>query len=574
MPWTFASRLGLGLAIAITVATRLGLGLAEPRALIAADVFQDDAFYYLTIARNVVQGAGLTFDGEHPTNAFHPVYLALLLPIQMWSGADPWLPIRGAALLLCAIAAATTPLVFALARRLAGNGAAWVATGAFAFSPQLATLGVNGLETGPALFMGLLLAWLYLRWIATQPVPAASHAVMFGALGGLAVLTRVDLALWLAALGIDWLRRARADGCLPQALRRVALAATSSLTVWLPWGILSASLTGSWLPTSAAASREIAHHLGWSNLAAGFGGAPGVTFDPNDIPWTWRADVAAKAIYVWLFEQPLFAPLRLGIEYGVWPALSLYTPYRLFLRSPWLGLATLPAIGAALYAVWRRLPHTAHPRTGLGFATGLYSVLLLVAYVFGSPSHWYFSRYFALSIWLTTLCALVPLAHAARRGQTGGALRRGTLISAGIAIVAIQASLFAGFRARTVWAQPAERGFLTSWEALRDHLPAEAHLGAFQAGIYGWFSGRPVRNLDGKVNVDAQRALATRRLHEYVLASDLDYILDQPAITRTLMLRHAPPEVRARFVPIATERRRNGATLYRIQREADAAPED
>ena len=103
MQWTLATRLGLALAVTATLATRLAFGLADPRALIAADVFQDDAFYYLTISRNIVEGVGMTFDGETPTNAFHPLYLGLLLPIQWWSGAEPWLPVPGAAQQLCAV---------------------------------------------------------------------------------------------------------------------------------------------------------------------------------------------------------------------------------------------------------------------------------------------------------------------------------------------------------------------------------------------------------------------------------------------------------------------------------------
>jgi len=566
--WTLATRLGLALAITATLATRLAFGLADPRALIAADVFQDDAFYYLTISRNIVEGVGMTFDGETPTNAFHPLYLGLLLPIQWWSGAEPWLPVRGAALLLCAVAAATTPLVFALARELAGKGAAWVATGAFAFSPQLSTLGVNGLETGPALFMGLLLGWLYWRWIATQAVPTLRRALAFGAVGGIAVLTRIDLGLWLAALGADWLRRAHRSGHLAPALQPAGLAAAATLAVWLPWGVTSAALTGAWLPTSAAASLEIARNLGWANLAAGFGSAPGVMFEPTHIPWAWRADVAAKALYVWLFEQPLLAPLRLGIDYGVWPALTGYAPYRLFLASPGLGLAVTAAAIALVHHVSRRFAGAGPPPSGLAFAVTVYCVLVLIGYAFGSPSHWYFSRYLALAVWLTTLCSLAPLARAAQT-RSGRAPAQILFATAGFLVVAVQASLFAGFRAQPVWAEPAKRGFATSWEALAGHIPADARLGAFQAGIYGWLRGQPVINLDGKVNRSAQRALASQRLHEYVFASEVEYILDQPAMVRALLLRHAPAEVRRRFVPIASEKRRQGATLYQVQSDAE-----
>ena len=566
MSWTPLQRAGLAFAVVVTLATRLTIALADPRALIAADIFQDDAFYYLTIARNLIQGAGLTFDQQTPTNAFHPVYLAMLLPVQWLSGPDVWSPIRAAALMLSGVAAATTPLLFALTRRIAGPSAAVFVAMAFALSPQMTTLGVNGLETGPAFFMGLLLAWLYVRWFLPEPTPNVRRAVVFGAVGGLAVLTRIDLALWLGALAVDWLRRVRPLAWTnPFQRRTLLLVVSGAALVWLPWAFTSAWITGAALPTSGAASREIAHNLGWGNLAASFGSTSGVTFDPRFIPWTWRADVAAKAVYIWLFEQPLLSPLRFGIDYGVWPALSGYAPYRVFLYSPWLGLATLIVAAAACRAAFVRASGPPTDGSSLAFPVGLYCVALFACYVFLAPSHWYFTRYLALSVWLTTVSALVPLTRASQRHATR--LRaRFAIATAAALLIAVQASQLADFRTRPVWGRPQGRGFLASWEAMQDQIPSGARLGAFQAGIYGWFSEAPVRNLDGKVNREAQRALANQRLHEYVLASDVDYILDQPGMTRALLLRHTSTDTRGRFIPVASEPRRQGATLYRVER--------
>src|SRR5438445_9973613 len=45
------------------------------------NVVPDDAFYYFTIARNLVHGLGLSFDTVHPTNGMHPLWLFLIAPI-------------------------------------------------------------------------------------------------------------------------------------------------------------------------------------------------------------------------------------------------------------------------------------------------------------------------------------------------------------------------------------------------------------------------------------------------------------------------------------------------------------
>src|SRR6266436_4937086 len=76
-------------------------------------VIADDAYYYFTIARNVAQGAGSTFDGIAPTNGYHPLYMLSLVPVFWLSKAlhaGLWVPIH-ASLTLCAAFDLVTGLV-------------------------------------------------------------------------------------------------------------------------------------------------------------------------------------------------------------------------------------------------------------------------------------------------------------------------------------------------------------------------------------------------------------------------------------------------------------------------------
>jgi hypothetical protein len=41
----------------------------------------DDAFYYFTTARNIAEGRGITFDGLSTTNGFHPLWMAICVPV-------------------------------------------------------------------------------------------------------------------------------------------------------------------------------------------------------------------------------------------------------------------------------------------------------------------------------------------------------------------------------------------------------------------------------------------------------------------------------------------------------------
>jgi hypothetical protein len=64
---------------------------AHERELI--DVFDDDAYYYFKIARNIVETGRLTFDGKSITNGFHPLWLIVLIPFFIiWD--DPILVLR------------------------------------------------------------------------------------------------------------------------------------------------------------------------------------------------------------------------------------------------------------------------------------------------------------------------------------------------------------------------------------------------------------------------------------------------------------------------------------------------
>src|SRR5207249_52514 len=88
-----------------------------------AATFHDDAFYYFQIARHLAQGRGFTFDGIHPTNGFHPLWLFLLVPIYRIVPGDvpPLLAVGALALLLTRLEAVAFPLaaVLLLLRRRA-----------------------------------------------------------------------------------------------------------------------------------------------------------------------------------------------------------------------------------------------------------------------------------------------------------------------------------------------------------------------------------------------------------------------------------------------------------------------
>ena len=62
-------------------------------------VFEDDLYYHLTAARNTAAGHGSTFDGSHPTNGYHPLWMLACIALTAF--------FKGRMLLLALVALVT-----------------------------------------------------------------------------------------------------------------------------------------------------------------------------------------------------------------------------------------------------------------------------------------------------------------------------------------------------------------------------------------------------------------------------------------------------------------------------------
>lgn len=162
-----------------------------------ARLFQDDAFFYLAIARNFASGRGSSFDGIHLTNGYHPLWMLLL------SVLHHLVPLRGglglrAVLLLDAALFVLAMLVMGSVLARAGLSAA---AQRCAVAIAVATLGFAnfGLEA----FVWLAAFWSFAAalWrLLDRPAPVATYL-----LAGLSVvgcyLARSDSVLFIVIMG-------------------------------------------------------------------------------------------------------------------------------------------------------------------------------------------------------------------------------------------------------------------------------------------------------------------------------------------------------------------------------------
>jgi hypothetical protein len=226
-----------------------------------------DAFYYFTVGVNWVRFGYPTFDQQHPTNGFHPLWqwtIAGLYRLLTALGYSRLALVPAAVVvgLLCL----TVSLVL-FGRVLARYGrlspfflllpvgaysvgiSSWWWSTPFAGLPLFGTLWnfANGLESALAVLLYAWVAWLFVR----RPLLRQSQAVLFGSALGLFTLARLDHGIFalvlLAALAIE--SRAQRNAS------RLRLSGIAALTfaAWLGAYLLYNELTlGRFMPISGA----------------------------------------------------------------------------------------------------------------------------------------------------------------------------------------------------------------------------------------------------------------------------------------------------------------------------------
>ena len=272
---------------------------------------QDDFFYYLKIADQILAGHGMSFDGLHATNGFHPLWLAVVFALR---AATPRL--SDFQLLFNGFLALLTVATF------------WAALRALALTAKQ-----------PTTFTNIFLATAYVFLVEKY-----SHAMEIKALGliyplylqarwrrslcgevltsGLLVLTRLDFVLYFVVPGVITLGRERRLG------RNVWIALSPAFVLGV-YALWSHAEFGMWTPVSSAIKQlkdgwifnPTAFPIGENNV------------DRLLVTMPFAIDLVFLAWAVWkrMFDRPFFAPLAFcAIFYGLlattsnWPLWPWY----------------------------------------------------------------------------------------------------------------------------------------------------------------------------------------------------------------------------------------------------------
>ena len=200
----------------------------------------DDMFYYGQVAGHVADGQGATFDGEHLTNGFQPLFLGLLIPTGSWMLHDLEVTTRVIwfwVFLLTVISAVQLRL---LGRELNLSIAGFLAGAIVMIHPKILSVTMEGTE-GALSFLMLVLTARALIWVC-EGRRLQLAALVFSAL----VLTRLDFAVFgLPIAAFLYYRKV--------PVRRIMALAIGPAFLLVTWLLLNQYFFGQLTPDSGAA---------------------------------------------------------------------------------------------------------------------------------------------------------------------------------------------------------------------------------------------------------------------------------------------------------------------------------
>ncbi|MDO8430339.1 MAG: glycosyltransferase family 39 protein [bacterium] len=449
----------------------------------------DDAFYYFKSAANLANRLGPTFDGEHLTNGYHPLWMGINAVIYYLFPNNKILPIHLILTLAVLFFAGGTLLCWKIISQLVQDRTMQILLLlAYALNPWNISNILNGLETSLALFLLILLFWLFLRILNGKD--RITDFLLLGMVGGLTVLARLDYGLFLAAILIFFLFKKKYSW--PSLL-------AFSLTAFLlavPWFLYNYFYFGSLIPASGLAYTLINHRL-----------------------WFYK-DRNLTQILLWSLYNFIgtitFTLKTIGLP-------NFYSASNLW-KSFWsLGVIFFPIIAGIIYFYTvKRDQFKEYLRKLMASNEWIVFIIFFIAY-FGlivvhgairwSSREWYFASFpFLVVIFLALLLSRSSMEIYCKRILLALALLLG--ISFGIS----WAGIFTQYN-----------GQLEAYNAAlwaRDNLPANVRIAAFNSGVLGYFSERFIMNSDGLINNSAFEALKENRLWELFKKERIDYLMD------------------------------------------------
>jgi hypothetical protein len=501
--------LNLPLGLTAILAIAGVLVVAVPSRVLTDGLVTDDAFYALTVARQIGTGHGVTIDGARVTNGFQPLWVFLCAPLFAVVGGDRLAGLRLVTALSSVIWIATA-LVLArvVSRAIRDSADARARRRAFAIAATLYLsnglaflLHFNGLETG----LVLLLLALTARYLQSHDLATRREQIVLGAWLGLDVLARIDAVFVVGVVALYVFVASRAP--VGERVRRAAVPAIVAAIVSLPWFAFGWLRFHALMPSSGEA--QLRYGITAPRLRSLFDAV--VT---DLVPLTPLPNLEGAPQLSTLRWLLLAAGFAWAIVHCRRIAAAILEPHRE--KSASLRGSAVASIALSSFA-----------------ALGAY-------YVFASYAAWHYLRYLASGLLIGIGFAAVVVSALWRKHAAVAAVLLVALCFAVPAQVWLWHRPFGAARDRVVMMDPAHAWYSYAGQLalVEAHVPPGDLVGALQSGTLGFFRDR-VLNLDGKVNADVleykRRTPKGVETRAYIDRAGVGWICDWEVLVRAAL---------------------------------------
>ncbi|NWF50133.1 MAG: hypothetical protein HXY49_06300 [Ignavibacteriaceae bacterium] len=444
---------------------------------LAGKPFLEDAFYSLTISRNISQGYGVSYDKLKPANGFQPLYVFMLVPVIKIAGNDSYALIRIVSTfnwVIWVLSAVLFASVIKKVLKFFNPDHRWIF-----FVPLLIyTTSIvvikqhfNGLETGLMLLTFLIFINYYMFHFRGD----LKSSLIFGVIAGLLILSRIDTIFFIFTFLILHAIKFK----FRTNIKSFIVFSLTAFIVSSPWFIYNLIEFGSIMPTSGRAQQEWAFSLirfyhsltGFFNLLI-----PSIPF---------------------VYAQYL----GIGVEIII-QILTIILLLHLTLNS-------LKVFKSNFVSVEKLLQNKIFTA-----AAGILisNVMLIIWYSLSSYAIWFYTRYFA--------SALIP-GSAFISFLSIIYFREKFIYVFLLALITIQTALIFTWSFNT--SSSASGFFNNQLSLVEKYVPENERVAAFQSGTLGFFRNNVV-NLDGKVNSDI--FLYNGNIEKYLNDKKINWICD------------------------------------------------
>jgi hypothetical protein len=513
---------------------------------LACNRLQDDSYYYLQPAWNFSRTGIFSFDGEHPTYGFQPLWMILLAVLARLSPGKEFF-LRASVALGGFFFCLTGLILHRLTRCFFSGWRAAIAPVLWIANFSLLAAYITGKENALYAF---LLALACLRIMKRSNAPAG-RAWTDGAMLGLMVLARVNALIpTLLFLAVLWWQ---GSGSREERRRRVFSAGLGMLAVTAVWCVYAQFSFGAIFPNSgtaklfgsrAALAVIIEHRLPWMPQA----------WIELLVPQTERVMLARPDLLVLPTKDvavSYLSGLLPDLAYGSWAGIFSFLG-GLDFRLKVVALASI-GVGSVSWVLIQL-------RSSARNAAAILGVLLTAAAANAVVNWLLMPDYLMWGIWYAVpetlaliLAAAVLLGTALewltrRKGRGGKIFSRMVLAAACLLTVIGMARVWIPLlpSAYVVAPDGTQQEAFDAAVWMNEHLPPGARVGSYSAGLLGYFgSTYRVINLDGLANTPqfAARELvghllyvrglaAEDPLREYVMRENLSHLANVDFVER------------------------------------------